>query len=97
MNTIITYPIYQSISFWICVGLFLYFSGNFFFFLFNTSSSDKNFLHQLRIGYSIVTISKNILLSLAFFATEYVEEKDNIFDISNELNLDSFNPKNNLN
>jgi len=97
MNTIVSYPIYQSITFWICVGLFLYFSGNFFFFLFNTSSNDKNFTHQMRIVYSIVTISKNILLSLAFLAHEQIESNEESFNIPNELNLDSFNPKNNLN
>jgi hypothetical protein len=51
----------------------------------------------MRIVYSIVTISKNILLSLAFLANEQVESTEDSFNIPNELNLDSFNPKNNLN
>lgn len=95
MKTVVSYPLYQSISFWICVGLLLYFSGNFFIFLLNHSSSEKAFLVQVRVIYSLVTISKNILLSAAFFAHEQHENSnDNNFQFPEELNLDSFNLKN---
>lgn len=97
MKTEVVNPLYQSITFWICVGLFLYFTGNFFYLLFIDSTTDKIVLQQLRTIYSIVTISKNILLSLAFLANEQVESTEDSFNIPNELNLDSFNPKNNLN
>ncbi len=97
MKTEVVNPLYQSITFWICVGLFLYFTGNFFYLLFIDSTTDKIVLQQLRTIYSIVTISKNILLSLAFLAHEQIESNEESFNIPNELNLDSFNPKNNLN
>ena len=52
----------------------------------------------MRLIYSIVTISKNIILCVAFLANEKVEEdKDKEFQIPNELELDSFSPNNNLN
>ena len=98
MNVVVEYPLYQSISFWICVGLFIYFTGNFFFFLFITSSKDKHFLEQMRMIYAIVTICKNIVLCIAFSSNEKIEEpNDKSLFIPNELDLDSFPSKNNLN
>ena len=95
MNTVVTHPLYQNITFWIAVGLLLYFSGNFFIFLLNKSSSDKTFVSQIKNIYSIVTITKNILLSAALFANEQPENSnDNHFQFPEELNLDSFNLKN---
>ena len=35
MKNSLLVPVYQSISFWICVGLFLYFTGNFFLMTFS--------------------------------------------------------------
>lgn len=98
MNTDFEFPLYQSISFWICMGLFIFFTGNFFFILFINSSKDKHFLSQMSVVYSIVTICKNIILCIAFVANERIEnysEKD--FQIPNELDLDSFTPNHNLN
>lgn len=90
MKTVVQYPLYQSIVFWICVGLFLYFTGNFFFLLFVNSSSDSNFKHQMQSIYSLVTISKNLLLCLAFFAHEKpIENKDELI-LPPELKLDDF-------
>lgn len=97
MNTVVEYPLYQSISFWICMGLFIYFTGNFFFFLFINSSKDKQFLNQMRVIYGVVTICKNIMLCVAFFAEERIDQEENAFQIPNEIDLDSFNPKTNLN
>ncbi len=98
MNTVIEYPLYQSISFWICVGLFIYFTGNFFFFLFITSSKDKQFIEQMRLIYMIVTIIKNIVICFAFLSNEIIEtDKDKEFQIPNEIDLDGFTLKNNLN
>ena len=95
MNTIINFPIYQSVSFWICVGMLIYFSGNFFIFLLSTYSKEKSFLQQVSIIYSIVTIIKNILFSSSLFANEQPENSnDNHFQFPEELNLDSFNLKN---
>ena len=96
MQTVVLYPLYQSITFWICVGLFLYFTGNFFFLLLIKSTSDVDIKLQMKIFYSFVTITKNVFLSLAFFATEKIDEED-ILHIPSELDLDSFNPKTTLN
>ena len=97
MNIIVEYPLYQSISFWICMGLFIYFTGNFFYFLFINSSKDKEFISQMKFIYSFVTISKNCLLCIAFSASEKIENKEDILYIPSELDLDSFNPKTTLN
>lgn len=98
MNTIVEYPLYQSISFWICVGLFIYFTGNFFFFLFITSSKDKQFIDQMRLIYGIVTICKNIVICFAFLSNEKIEtEGGDELHIPNEIDLDRFTPNNNLN
>ena len=97
MNIIVEYPLYQSISFWICMGFFIYFTGNFFVFLFINSSKEKLFISQMKFIYSFVTICKNVLLCVAFLATEKVESKDDILHIPSDLDLDSFNPKTTLN
>lgn len=89
MKTVVLYPIYQSISFWICVGLFFYFTGNFFFLVFVNSSADKNFVQQMKLIYSVVTISKNILLSVAFLAKEPVENSEEL-QIPVDLKFDDF-------
>ncbi len=96
MKTVIIYPLYQSITFWICVGFFLYFTGNFFFFLFSNTSTDKSFVKQLNIIYSFVTITKNIILSLSLFVNEPNEVEDDELQIPTNINLDEFtltNPK----
>jgi len=90
MQTVVLYPLYQSITFWICVGLFIYFTGNFFYLLFSKSSTDPKFQLQMKIIYSFVTISKNVLLSLALFANEPNEENNNELQIPTDLNLDEF-------
>lgn len=88
MQTVVLYPLYQTISFWICVGLFLYFTGNFFFLIFTKSSTDKQFVNQLKIIYSFVTITKNIFLSLAFFANEIKENSGEEIEFPNDIDLD---------
>ena len=90
MKTVVMYPLYQSASFWICVGFFLYFTGNFFFLLFVKSSGDKQFIQQMNIIYGLVTVIKNILLCLSLFANENVEQSDEELHIPSNLNLDDF-------
>ena len=97
MNTVAVYPLYQSIVFWICVGLFLYFTGSFFFFLFSKMRADKEFSILIDSIYGFVVILKNIILSLSLFASENNEDKENTFHIPNDLDLDELsltNPKN---
>lgn len=93
MKTEVLRPLYQSIIFWLCVGLFIYFSGNFFYLVLIQSTNDPILINQLRVIYSIVTITKNVLLSFSFFANEIKERVINDFNIPDEINLDSFHPK----
>lgn len=90
MKTVVMYPLYQSASFWLCVGFFLYFTGTFFFFLFVKSIGDKKFIQQMNIIYGFVTVAKNILLCLSLFATENIEQSDEELHIPSDLNLDEF-------
>src|SRR5439155_14524904 len=57
MQYSIANPIYTLASFWISVAFLIYFSGNFFLFLFQkTMSADPGFVVQSAIIYSTVTI-----------------------------------------
>ena len=94
MKTVVMYPLYQSITFWIFVSFFIYFTGNFFFFIFSGSSDDEEFKKQMNMIYSLVTITKNILLCLAVLATENLEQKEDVLDIPNHMDLDEFSPTN---
>lgn len=59
-------PIYQKINFWISVGLFIYFSGNLFAVITANIEEKSNQLTSLLLGiFTIVTITKNVILSLA--------------------------------
>jgi hypothetical protein len=90
MQTVIMYPLYQSSSFWICVGFFIYFTGTFFFFLFIKSSTDKEFIQQMNTIYGLVTVTKNILLCISLFSNESPEEIEDELTIPSDLNLDEF-------
>lgn len=90
-------PVYQNISFWICVGLFFYFTGNFFFLLFTKYGDNATFRNQIQTIYIVVTITKNIILSFSFFATEFKEDEGAAPKFPSNLNLDGFGPYNNLN
>lgn len=48
---------------------------------------------QLQLIYSLVTITKNIILSLALFANEPTENVEEL-RIPDDLNLDEFTPTN---
>lgn len=98
MQTVVLYPLYQTITFWICVALFTYFTGNFFFLIFLKSSKEPAFLIQMKFIYSFITISKNIILCLALLGNEHVERTDDNLNIPTDVNLDEFsltNYKNN--
>ncbi len=88
------YPLYQSIVFWISVSFFIYFTGNFFFFIFTNATNDVDFINQLQLIYGIVTITKNILLCLSLFANEPVEKTNEILDIPDNLQHEDFAPTN---
>ena len=92
-------PIYQTNTFWICVGLFLYFTGSFFFLLLlsNVEKSNISLKNEMMIIYSIVTISKNLILSCSMIVDETKEEDLTELHIPSEIDLDSFSPNNNFN
>lgn len=93
MQTVVFYPLYQTITFWICVGLFLYFTGNFFFLLLIKSTNDIHVKIQMKTLYSFVTITKNIFLSVALLASEISEGKNDNIEIPDYLDLDDFSFK----
>lgn len=70
MDKIVTFPIYNTIEFWLAGSLILYFSGNFFLFLYSrTMINDKDFLVIYKIVYSTIIIIKNIFLSISMIFT----------------------------
>ena len=61
-----TIPLYKLPSFWISVAFLVYFSGNFFLFLFTKlMENQQGFINQYTLIYSSITILKNILLCTA--------------------------------
>ena len=88
MNVVSSIPLSESISFWLSVGLFIYFTGNLFFLLFIFSTSDKEFIKQMFFIYSCVTITKNIILASAWFANERVATDADIIQLPENMKLD---------
>lgn len=88
-------PIYTVTGFWICVGLFIYFSGNFFFLLFSTLQADFNLKSKMQLVYILVTLTKNIIIFISFFGNwiNRIEEKK--YNFPEDLNLDTLTPNNN--
>ncbi len=94
------FPIYNSIHFWISVGLFVYFTGNFFYILlveYSTLASPE-VKNQLKVIYSAVTITKNLLLGLAFLSSEKTDQElnENFLNNSKDYDSDSSFYQNNL-
>jgi len=88
MSLVSRIPLYHSISFWLCVGLFIYFTGTFFYFLIVNSAKDPDLIKLMKVIYSIVSISKDVILSLAWFAHERVQNDSDILRIPDEMQLD---------
>jgi len=90
-----TVPVYNLISFWISVGLFFYFTGNFFFLLFSSTNIGKTFINQMQIIYTVVTITKNLLLCFSLHGSETKSEQNNQYIFPEDLHLDDFTPNQN--
>ena len=90
MQIVSTIPLFRSISFWLTVGLFIYFTGNLFFLLFLFSTSDKEILKQMFLIYSGVTITKNIIIASAWFADERVTTDADIIQLPENMHLDDY-------
>lgn len=90
----ISSPIYYSPGFWISVAFLIYFSGNFFLFLFSkTMFKDPNFRIQYTTIYSTVTIIKNIFLCTAIGVNAYlVKEEEKKSGLPIDIDLGTFNP-----
>jgi hypothetical protein len=93
MQYSVTSPIYQSPDFWISVAFLIYFSGNFFLFLFSkTMFKDSNSKIQYNLIYCCFTILKDILLCTAIFVNNRHNKKIEKSNIPISINLDIFNP-----
>ena len=88
MSNVSIVPLYQSISFWLCVGLFIYFTGNFFYILLVSSANNPVLIKEMKTIYVIVSISKDIILAFAWFAHERVQNDSDILRIPDEMQLD---------
>ncbi len=90
MRITVSIPLYQLPTFWISVGFLIYFSGNFFLFLYaNNSIKNPAFAAQYTLIYSSITIVKNILLCIGVITNKNLITKDQ-HSIPVNLNLDSF-------
>jgi len=82
-------------DFWICVGLLIYFAGNFFFLLYSSTQSKAAIRNEMQLIYSIVTITKNLILGFSFFADDGARgEQDEKIHFPKDLNFDTFTPNN---
>jgi hypothetical protein len=89
----ITSPIIYNAAFWVSAGFLVYFTGNFFLFLFSKSNQhDPDFKTQYTIIYSTVTISKNILLSIAVLISAYIQDHQSGLHKPMDIDLGTFNP-----
>ena len=88
LNNITTYSFFKSISFWLCIGLFFYFMGNFTIVIFSKSSTDKVFLNQIQIIYFLVLLIKDSIFSLAWLGKEPIETDADIIVIPKGLKID---------
>ncbi len=88
-------PIYKKISFWICVGLFFYFTGNFFYILLveNSRNQPAEVKNQLILIYSLVTITKNLILGFSIWIGDESDNNPNNFiPFPENIDLDTTTP-----
>lgn len=93
MNIDLSIPIYQLPIFWISIAFLIYFSGNFFLFLYSKNFiQNKEFRTLYHIIYGSVTIIKNLFLCVGVYLTVFTKPIPNLPDQSVNLDLDHFNP-----
>ena len=89
----ITSPVFDSPDFWISVAFLIYFSGNFFLFLFSeTMFKNPDFKIQYTAIYGTVTIIKNILLCAALFFNSKIVDQNDKANKTIDIDLGTFNP-----
>lgn len=91
MNTITFVPIYHTIVFWICVGLFILVSSNLFAIVSLFIYDNPEVLYFRRILMASGIITKNVILSLSLLGKNETEEKggDSLI-IPDDVILDDF-------
>lgn len=99
MQTIISYPIYLSNTFWIAVGLLLYFSGNFFYLVLILESTEASIvMKQLKVVFGVISILKSIILSLALLGRDDIDningDEEASFELPDNIVLDDYNSLN---
>lgn len=98
MRNNFTTPLFQLPVFWISVAFLIFFSGNFFLFLFSKSmKGDLVFQSQYLIIVCTITIIKNILLCTAIIINKNLASYKNNTSIPSNLNLNNYEPFNNKN
>ena len=89
----ISSPIYYAPVFWVSVAFLIYFSGNFFLFLFSNSMfKNVDFKIEYTIIYGTVTIIKNIFLCTAVIANKELVSQQQMEAKPIDIDLGSFNP-----
>jgi len=86
-------PILHTSEFWVSIALLLYFSGNFFLFLYSKSMyNNPSFRVQFTIIYNTLTIIKDILLTVAVLVNVYIKNSQNHLNNPIDIDLGTFNP-----
>jgi hypothetical protein len=82
-------------DFWISVGLFIYFSGNFFYLIFSLSKINQADKINLLLVYCSITIIKNIIISIGLCLPEKPKNPDNFIPFPGELEINTIKNTNN--
>ena len=86
-------PILHTSEFWVSVAFLLYFTGNFFLFLFSKSMlTNPAFREQYIIIYGTITMIKDILLTVAILVHVYVNNHKNRLNDPIDIDLGTFSP-----
>jgi hypothetical protein len=95
MRNNFTIPLYRMPVFWLSVAFLIYFSGNFFLFLYSdVIRTDPNWGNQFTVIYSTIALLKNGLLCTAIIVNKNSMQQEENISIPSNLNLDDFKPLN---
>lgn len=76
-------------EFWINSGLFLYFTGNFFYLIFSLSEINQESKLLLLFIYCTITILKNLIISIGLSLPEKSNNPDNFLPFADELEINT--------
>ena len=86
-----TIPINQLPSFWVSIAFLIYFSGNFFLFLFSKLiENDPGYVRLYTIIYSSVCVIKNILLCTSILINKNLIAPKNSSSLIPNLSIENF-------